>query len=506
MSDQSGELVRVVFAERRAAKQIKTRLEEGGMLCRNFRMTTTSTEDFVVAVPIVEDATYDDKVLLAIDGVRGFGSYRCPYSSAVLGNSIRLRRPGGTNNDERLTLVQEGLLRAISSFLAVNSLSKASDDLDLTRRIRSLTAETCPVKLELFGDDRTVVIPLRAFDPDDATFTSLLEFAKTSYDEFASRHLWRFLAEVYNSNRVVRRGEVDPNSPVRKSGFCILWASNSSAESGPGSSSWITVTEQGVRQSFCLTHVMFSRGNISEKIRFGKLVRADEQVLDLYAGIGYFTLPALMHGKAGHVYCCEWNEDAVEALRFNLEDNGVKDRATVLAGDCRLVFEQTKSMHGQFDRVSLGLLPSSEGGWRTAIRALKHATGGWLHVHGNVPAHEVRQWTMWLCVRLRNFARADQVDGPDWIVVATHVEKVKSFAPKVNHYVADVFAGPLDRFLSSNASNIASVNLSAIENGSAWVINGDGCCELCSNAVAPPSGALSPDGVLHQAWMRGVAC
>ena len=36
------------------------------------------------------------------------------------------------------------------------------------------------------------------------------------------------------------------------------------------------------------------------------------------------------------------------------------------------------------DRVNLGLIPSSEPGWRTACMALKSETGGILHIHGNV--------------------------------------------------------------------------------------------------------------------------
>ena len=36
------------------------------------------------------------------------------------------------------------------------------------------------------------------------------------------------------------------------------------------------------------------------------------------------------------------------------------------------------------DRVNLGLIPSSEPGWRTACMALKSLTGGILHIHGNV--------------------------------------------------------------------------------------------------------------------------
>ena len=204
---------------------------------------------------------------------------------------------------------------------------------------------------------------------------------------------------------------------------------------GPNSPGWITITENGIKQSFDLTRVMFSRGNITEKMRFGtQLVQRDEMVLDLYAGIGYFTLPALVHGQAKHVYACEWNEYAVEALRHNLAQHDVHHRTTVLQGDCRKLAKD----HGlvdKFHRVSLGLLPSSEGGWCTAVAALNRSSGGWLHVHGNVPVHEMDRWSLWLCHRLSAIAK-NEMSPPmnDWIVVCTHVEKVKSFAPTVNHY------------------------------------------------------------------------
>lgn len=54
-------------------------------------------------------------------------------------------------------------------------------------------------------------------------------------------------------------------------------------------------------------------------------------------GIGYFTLPYLVHAGATHVHACEWNPTAVEALRRNLQLNKVSDRCTVHQGDNRKV-------------------------------------------------------------------------------------------------------------------------------------------------------------------------
>lgn len=40
-----------------------------------------------------------------------------------------------------------------------------------------------------------------------------------------------------------------------------------------------------------------------------------------------------MHANASLVYACEWNPDAVEALKINLAFNGVTSRCIVLEGD-----------------------------------------------------------------------------------------------------------------------------------------------------------------------------
>ena len=64
-----------------------------------------------------------------------------------------------------------------------------------------------------------------------------------------------------------------------------------------------------------------------------------------------------------------------------------------------------------FDRISLGLLPSSEGGWSVAISCLDRGIGGWLHVHGNVKTAERLTWTNWLCRSLANVSAVSRRRG-----------------------------------------------------------------------------------------------
>ena len=113
--------------------------------------------------------------------------------------------------------------------------------------------------------------------------------------------------------------------------------------------------EHGILFGLDVMRSMFSSGNGTEKARVASLRCELETVVDLYAGIGYFTLPYLVHARAKHLHACEWDEDALIALRHNLRANGVEERCTVYAGDNAAslpFFEATAH------RVNLGLIPS----------------------------------------------------------------------------------------------------------------------------------------------------
>ncbi|CAN0863438.1 tRNA wybutosine-synthesizing protein 2/3/4 [Linum grandiflorum] len=264
-----------------------------------------------------------------------------------------------------------------------------------------------PVRWERLGD--IVVLPITSFK--DPVWDSIRE------------ELWPVVAASLNAFRLARQGRVASNG-TRDSTLELL----------VGDSGWVDHRENGVIYSFDVTKCMFSWGNLSEKLRMGRLNCEDEVVVDLFAGIGYFSLPFLVRAKAKLVYACEWNPKAVEALKRNLELNSVSDRCIVLEGDNRL-----KAPKEVADRVCLGLIPTSEGSWETAIKALKKE-GGVLHVHGNVKDSEEDTWTQHLVTSLDNIAKSQ---GRCWEVVAEHVERVKWYAPHIRHVVVDVRCRPI---------------------------------------------------------------
>ncbi|XP_007941601.1 tRNA wybutosine-synthesizing protein 2 homolog [Orycteropus afer afer] len=284
--------------------------------------------------------------------------------------------------------------------------------------------------------------------------------------------LWEIVASALGAQRLARRGRVSPDGTRTPAVTLLL-----------GAHGWVEHVDNGIRYRFDVTRCMFSFGNITEKLRVASLPCAGEVLVDLYAGIGYFALPFLVHAGAAFVHACEWNPHAVEALRANLEINGVADRCQIHFGDNRKL-----KLSNIADRVNLGLIPSSEEGWLVACRVLRQDAGGILHIHQNVesfPGKNLQpsgssdmeeeqwpylqqiitnqgkngtgrdsrrkmlagatkpEWQRWAeSAETRIAALLQQIHGKPWKTQILHIHPVKSYAPHVDHIVLDLECRP----------------------------------------------------------------
>ncbi|XP_061643115.1 tRNA wybutosine-synthesizing protein 2 homolog [Phyllopteryx taeniolatus] len=261
------------------------------------------------------------------------------------------------------------------------------------------------------------------------------------------QRLWRAVAKGLGAKRLAKMSRISSDG-FRSPRVTVLL----------GERSWVKHVDNGITYEFDVTKCMFSAGNITEKLRVAGFDCRGETVVDLYAGIGYFTLPYLVHANAAHVHACEWNPHAVEALRKNLAANRVQGRCTVHPGDNRQV-----QLCNVADRVNLGLIPSSEDSWPVACRLLKKTTGGVLHIHHNVTspntaASQERDgvdysvsgkradraaWRAWADDTTNRIAcLLKELTATVWRTNIQHIEHVKSYAPRVHHVVLDLECRP----------------------------------------------------------------
>jgi tRNA wybutosine-synthesizing protein 2 len=161
-------------------------------------------------------------------------------------------------------------------------------------------------------------------------------------------------------------------------------------------------------------NVMFAQGNRIEKMRVAQLVRTsskNERVADMYAGIGYFTIP--IAGSGGHVHAMEINPVAFGYLNRNVVENDVLEYVETSLGDCRDLLTGTydRIVMGHFDAITM--LPS----------ALDHAQEGTvIHLHSIGTIEE----TIREMVESAGFS------------ATIHVHKVKKYRPHAWHMVQDV--------------------------------------------------------------------
>jgi len=140
-------------------------------------------------------------------------------------------------------------------------------------------------------------------------------------------------------------------------------------------------TEHGTRYAMDLAEVMFSPGNKAERARMGEVVDSGERVVDMFAGIGYFTLPMARAGA--DVTAIERNPAAFRYLLENVRLNDVGATVHPYRADCRDVLAREDSATDvTADRVVMGYYDAYEY-LDSALGAL--VPGGTLHLHEATP-------------------------------------------------------------------------------------------------------------------------
>jgi tRNA wybutosine-synthesizing protein 2 len=182
-----------------------------------------------------------------------------------------------------------------------------------------------------------------------------------------------------------------------------------------------THREHGCIFKLDVSRVMFSVGNLYERGRIAKLVRPGETVVDMFAGVGQFSIPIAKHSEAHKVFSIELNPVAYGYLYENIRLNKVGSVVKPLLGDCEKV-----APRGVADRVVMGILHVTHRYLPLAIQVLK-PSGGVIHYHESAP-HGMR------------FERPVErilaaADGRR--VEILNKRLVKRYAPAVDHVVID---------------------------------------------------------------------
>ena len=264
--------------------------------------------------------------------------------------------------------------------------------------------------VELIGD-----LPNRWEKFDDIALIPNSSFRKEHWEPIISDEFWIKICQSLNVKRLARSGEI------------IGEKRESTVEMLVGEDDWVIRKESGIKYGYHIKQCMFSSGNINERRRMGEVVSENEVVVDLFCGIGYYTIPILVKNNVKNVYSCEWNINSINALKYNLENNNVEKKCTIIEGDNR---ETTDNLENIADRVLLGLLPTAEESYHVALKCIKEE-GGMLHIHGLSPSNNHEKFL------LETSEKLQKIDY-NYIITNYKINKIKSYAPHWDHLVLDI--------------------------------------------------------------------
>ncbi len=177
--------------------------------------------------------------------------------------------------------------------------------------------------------------------------------------------------------------------------------------------------ENGCQFKLDTMRIMYSQGNLAERKRMSRHGKG-EVVVDMFAGIGYFSIPMAVHSKPDKIFAIEINPVSSGYLRENIRLNRVENIIETVEGDCSLV-----TPRGIADRVIMGYLDAHQY-IEHGIRAL--VPGGILHFHEAVPeAVEQRP--------VERIVEAAGKLGRGAEIIETR--RIKKYSPGVWHVVVD---------------------------------------------------------------------
>lgn len=115
-----------------------------------------------------------------------------------------------------------------------------------------------------------------------------------------------------------------------------------------------------------------------ERMRIAQLVRSNETVVNMFAGVGSFSVLMAKYGKVRTVYSIDLNPYAVDLMRENIRLNRVQSQVVPILGDSKQVL--VERLQNVADRVVMPLPEKAFEYLEYSVLALK-PDGGCIHYY-----------------------------------------------------------------------------------------------------------------------------
>ncbi|MBA7507074.1 hypothetical protein ES706_05790 [subsurface metagenome] len=186
--------------------------------------------------------------------------------------------------------------------------------------------------------------------------------------------------------------------------------------------------EHGVLYKFDITKIMFSKGNLNERKYLTTLVKPGEYIIDMFAGIGYFSLPIGIHSEAKIIYSIELNSIAFKYLQENVKLNHLEEKIIPIFGNCKEEVKNLAEKGVKADRILMAVFPAPKDYISSALLCVKDS-GTIVHYEG------VKEKSKYLEL-FDEFNNVAKQNGYKCELKEYRI--VKSYGPRLYHIVVDI--------------------------------------------------------------------
>jgi tRNA (guanine37-N1)-methyltransferase len=143
----------------------------------------------------------------------------------------------------------------------------------------------------------------------------------------------------------------------------------------------VTYREHGAEFLVEPQSVYFTPRLSTERMRIAELVAEDEFVVNLFGGVGTYSIIIARHQPASRNYTIDSNPIAHQLALKNIEVNKLSGRVVAVEGDCREVVQD--QFRGKASRILMPLPERAAEYLDTADSAVR-PEGGWVHYYAHV--------------------------------------------------------------------------------------------------------------------------
>jgi tRNA wybutosine-synthesizing protein 2 len=188
--------------------------------------------------------------------------------------------------------------------------------------------------------------------------------------------------------------------------------------------------EYGCEYKLDVSKLMFCLGNSFERVRTAIQVREWETIIDMFAGIGQFSIPAAKISRPKKIYAIEINPLAYYYLKENIKLNGTYNIEAILGDSREIILNKLRRIA---DRIFMGYFPETINFFEYALEAISEK-GGIIHFHDLIEKENGLEKIIKEIFNIANLKNY-YVD-----IIDSHI--VKSYSKYLVHIAIQIFSIP----------------------------------------------------------------